>query len=169
MNPAAVGRISDQGHIMNTHPSRRLVLGAGIAAALMANTVRAATAEIYTRAFSDLAIGGYDPVAYFTQGQPVKGDSSFSHKYKGATWRFASAANRDLFIANPDKYEPQFGGYCAWAVAQGDTASGDPLKWKIVDNKLFLNYDDAVQKKWEADIPGFIRKANQNWPRILGR
>lgn len=154
---------------MNIHPDRRLVLGAGIAAALMANTVRAANAEIYTRVFSDLAVGGYDPVAYFTQGQPVKGDSSFSHKYKGATWRFASTANRDLFIANPEKYEPQFGGYCAWAVAQGDTASGDPLKWKIVDNKLFLNYDEEVQKKWEADIPGFIRKANQNWPRILGR
>lgn len=124
---------------------------------------------IYTGTFSHTAVGGYDPVAYFTQQQPVKGDTRFVFEWKGAQWRFASAENRDRFAAAPERYAPQYGGYCAWAVSQGYTASGDPKYWKLVDGKLYLNYDAEVQKKWEQDIPGFIVKADRHWPAVLGQ
>ena len=84
-------------------------------------------------------------------------------------WRFASAENRDLFLANPDAYSPQYGGYCAWAAAQGYTAPGNPKNWSVVDGKLYLNYNDKVQRDWEQDIPGFIAKADANWPAVLDK
>ena len=121
---------------------------------------------VYTGTFSSSAVGGYDPVAYFTEHKPVKGDSKISTEYKGAKWYFTSVENRDKFIASPEQYAPQYGGYCAWAVSQGYTASGDPMTWKIVNNKLYLNYDASVQKKWEASIPEFIQKADANWPKV---
>jgi YHS domain-containing protein len=124
-------------------------------------------AEIYTGLFSSLAVGGYDTVAYFKAGKPVKGAAQFETQYRGATWRFASKENLDAFRANPLAFAPQYGGYCAWAVAQGYTASGDPLIWKIVGGRLFLNYDQSVQVMWEKDIPGNIAKADRNWPRVL--
>ena len=127
-----------------------------------------ATAPIYTGFFSNQAVSGYDTVAYFTDGKPVKGNSSITHEYMGAVWQFASEDNKAKFIADPEKYAPQYGGYCAWAVSQGYTASGDPKYWKIVDGKLYLNYDASVQKRWEKDIPGFISAADKNWPGIRG-
>jgi hypothetical protein len=126
-------------------------------------------APIYTGTFSNAALGGYDSVAYFLERKPVKGDRRYVHEWMGAEWRFVSAENRERFIAAPQRYAPQYGGYCAWAVAQGYTASGDPQNWKIVDDKLYLNYDNVVQKKWEADIQGFIVKADKNWPTVLGQ
>lgn len=114
-----------------------------------------------------LAVNGYDPVAYFTDGKPVEGTDEFTLEWNGAKWRFVSAANRDAFKAEPEKYAPQFGGYCAWAVAQGYTASADPEAWKIVEGKLYLNYDKSVQKTWEEDVPGNITKAEANWPKVL--
>lgn len=114
-----------------------------------------------------VAIKGYDPVAYFTAAKPVKGESGFTFDWNGATWRFASAAHRDTFKAAPEKYAPQFGGYCAWAVSQGYTAGIDPAAWKIVNGKLYLNYSPEVQKKWERDVPGNIAKAEVNWPKLL--
>jgi YHS domain-containing protein len=114
-----------------------------------------------------VAIKGYDPVAYFEAGKPMKGDSAFAHEWSGATWRFASAANRDAFKAAPERYAPQYGGYCAWAVAQGYTAGIDPSAWKIVAGKLYLNYSPDVQKKWAGDEPGNIAKADQHWPKLL--
>lgn len=126
-----------------------------------------AEAPIYTGAFDNLAVQGYDPVAYFNEGKPVKGDKDFSTEYQGATFRFASAANRDKFVKSPQAYAPQYGGYCAWAVSQGYTAKGDARNWKIVDGKLYLNYNTSIQKKWEADVPGFIKAANANWPGVL--
>jgi hypothetical protein len=133
------------------------------------SVAQAKDAPVYTGTFSNVAVGGFDPVAYFVDGKPVKGDKAFSLDHAGASWRFASAENRDRFAAAPERYAPQFGGYCAWAVSQGYTASGDPQYWKIVDGKLYLNYDASVQKKWEQDVPGFIMKANQNWPTVLGK
>lgn len=115
------------------------------------------------------AIRGYDPVAYFTQGKPVKGDRRFSLDYQGATWRFASAENRDRFAAEPGRYAPQYGGYCAWAVSQGYTASVDPDAWRIVNDKLYLNYSTGVQKRWSQDVPGNIAKADANWPTVLNK
>jgi YHS domain-containing protein len=117
--------------------------------------------------FTGVAIKGYDPVAYFTDGKPVKGDADFSHGWNGAEWRFASAAHRDLFKADPSKYAPQFGGYCAWAVSRGYTAGIDPDAWKIVNNRLYLNYSAKVQSQWAEDISGNIAKAEENWPKII--
>ena len=115
-----------------------------------------------------VAIKGYDPVAYFTEGKARKGDSKFTHEWNGAKWHFASAAHRDAFVAAPEKYAPQYGGYCAWAVSQNYTANTDPeTAWKIVNGKLYLNYSRDVQKKWEQDVPGHIAKAEVNWPKIL--
>ena len=114
------------------------------------------------------AIRGYDPVAYFTEGKPVRGDEQFSAEYDGATWLFASAANRDKFQADPAAYAPQYGGFCAYAVSQGYTAKIEPDAWKIVDGKLYLNYDQRVQRIWEKDIPGYIADANKNWPELAG-
>jgi hypothetical protein len=113
-----------------------------------------------------LAVKGYDVVAYFTDQQPVEGSADFTHEWGGAKWRFASAAHRDLFVAAPEKYAPQFGGYCAWAVSQGYTADIDPEAWRIVEDRLYLNYSLDVQKKWETDIPGHITKARENWPGL---
>ena len=121
--------------------------------------------------FSDggAAIRGYDPVAYFTEGKPVKGKTEFTHQWKGATWRFASAANRERFAAAPEKYAPQYGGYCAYGVASGYTVKTEPDAWSVVEGKLYLNYDRNVQASWVKDIPGYIRKADANWPRALER
>lgn len=138
-----------------------------VIAALAASPASARDAEVYTGTFSSLAAGGYDAVAYFKAGRPVEGNAQFATDYKGATWRFASKENLDAFRANPAAYAPQYGGYCSWAVAQGYTASGDPQVWKIVGGKLYLNYDQSVQAKWEKDIPGFIAKADKNWPGVL--
>ena len=113
-----------------------------------------------------VAIEGIDPVAYFKEGKPVEGSSDFEHEWMGVTWRFVSAANRDLFAADPEKYAPHYGGYCAWAVAQGYTAKIDPEAWKIVDDRLYLNYSKDVQAQWSKDIPGNIAKGDGNWPKI---
>jgi YHS domain-containing protein len=117
--------------------------------------------------FGGVAIDGYDPVAYFTDGKPVEGSREFAFDWNGATWRFASAAHRELFVQAPEKYAPQYGGYCAWAVSQGYSADIDPEAWKIADGRLFLNYSLDVQRKWAADIPGNITKGDVNWPKLL--
>ena len=115
---------------------------------------------------SGVAIHGYDPVAYFTEQKPVKGSEQFTYAWMGATWRFASAAHRDQFAANPAQYTPQYGGYCSYAVSKGHTASIDPEAWRIVEGKLYLNYSKGVQKTWAQDVPGNIQKADQNWPAL---
>jgi YHS domain-containing protein len=137
-------------------------------ALLSAESASAREAEVYTGTFSSLAVGGYDAVAYFKMGKPVEGAAQFSTEYKGATWRFTSKEDLDAFKANPAAFAPQYGGHCAWAVSQGYTASGDPKVWRIVNGKLYLNYDRSVQAMWEKDIPGNIAKAERNWPSVLG-
>lgn len=151
--------------------TKNLMVAAMLALGTIAGTPLAAakTAPISTGTFSDLALSGYDTVAYFTDGKPVKGDPKFSYKYEGATWRFASAAHLEAFKADPTKYAPQYGGYCAYAVAKNSTASSDPQAWRIVDGKLFLNYDKDIQKKWEAKQAEFISSANKNWPSIVSK
>ena len=125
-------------------------------------------AEVYS-SWLGAAIRGTDPVAYFTEGRPVEGSRKFMHEWKGATWRFASAANRDAFAAAPEKYAPQYGGYCAYGVANGYTVSTVPEAWSIVDGKLYLNYSLGVRADWLKDVPGYIRKANAGWPKALER
>ncbi|MGD0283014.1 MAG: YHS domain-containing (seleno)protein [Dissulfurispiraceae bacterium] len=116
-----------------------------------------------------VAIKGYDPVAYFIDGKPVRGSIGFEYIWMGAKWHFASADNRDLFIRNPEKYVPKYGGYCAYAVSVGTTADIDPEEWNIVAGKLYLNLSRKIRDKWSKDIPGNIRKADENWPNILKR
>ncbi len=147
---------------------KRLILALALAAALP-GVAMAAKPPVYTAPFSQVAAGGYDVVAYFTVGRPVKGDAKFVTQWKGVTWQFSSAGNLAKFKANPAAYAPQYGGYCAWAAANGYTAKGDPLQWKIVGGKLYLNYNAEIQSRWVKDIPGFIRKGDANWPAILDK
>ena len=109
------------------------------------------------------ALHGYDPVAYFTLGAPTPGSSQFVAEHDGATYRFASAENRDLFNSDPEHYAPQYGGFCAFGTAMGRKFDGDPNAWRIVDNKLYLNLNKQIQERWLVDIPGFIRSADHNW------
>lgn len=143
-----------------------LILAAGLLLAIPATAL--AKSEINTSFIGSVAIEGTDPVAYFAEGRAVEGSSHYTHRWKGAQWRFKSAANRDAFVADPEKYAPQFGGYCAWAVSQGYTASIDPEAWTIHGGKLYLNYSKGVQAQWSEDIPGNIAKGERNWPKVLG-
>lgn len=114
-----------------------------------------------------VAIGGYDPVAYVTEQKPVKGLPEFQSVHRGSMFRFASAAHRDVFAAEPDKYAPQYGGYCAYGMAKGYKAKIDPAAFTVVDGKLFLNYNDTVRAQWLSDISGYIRQADANWPEAM--
>ncbi|WIV97286.1 YHS domain-containing (seleno)protein [Kinneretia aquatilis] len=116
-----------------------------------------------------VGLRGHDPVAYHTVGAPTAGKAEFSAKHKGVTYLFASAANRDAFNANPDKYEPAYGGFCAMGVALEKKLDGDPAAWKLVDGKLHLNVNKDVQKKWLEDVPGNNKKADANWPSIKAK
>lgn len=113
-----------------------------------------------------VAIDGYDPVAYFTDGKPVEGSADYSFEWQGATWRFASAEHRDRFAGQPERWAPQYGGYCAWAVGHGHTATIDPEAWSIVNGKLYLNYSRDVQTKWTPEKEKWIEAADRNWPRM---
>lgn len=123
--------------------------------------------EVQYFAENGLAIRGTDPVAYFTQGKPVQGSASFEYVWNNVTWRFVNAEHREKFIANPEQYAPQYGGFCAWAVSQGYTASIVPEAWRIVDGKLYLNFSLRVQRRWERNISENIAKADANWPGVL--
>lgn len=135
-------------------------------AAIM-GTANAGEDEIFTSFFSNAGAGGYDVVAYFTESKPVEGDDGISTEYKGADWYFSSKENLDLFLADPEKYLPQYGGYCAWAVANNSTASGDPLQWAVVNGKLYLNYNADIQAQWNADKENLIALGDMNWPQVL--
>ncbi len=122
-------------------------------------------AEVFTT--KGIAIRGYDAVAYFVDSKPVKGSKSYQHKWKDATWQFSTADNLAKFKQNPERYAPQYGGYCAYAVANGSTAPTDPDAWTIVDDKLYLNFSKSVQKKWLNNRDENIKKGDQNWPGVL--
>ncbi len=126
-----------------------------------------AAKPVYSGGRERAAIRGYDPVAYFTQYKPVKGNQQFLFKYKGAKWLFSSQVNLDAFKANPEKYAPQYGGYCAYAISNGSRASIKPEYFTIHDNKLYLNYSKAVYSKWKKDKEDYITKANAKWPEII--
>jgi YHS domain-containing protein len=146
--------------------NRRITLAAAFAAILPAAAMAAAP-EIFTGIIDGVGAGGYDAVSYFDGARPVEGKAEFSTDWKGATWRFATEANLAAFKSSPEKFAPQFGGYCAYAVSKGATAKGDPLVWTLVDGKLYFNLSSDVKKLWSADIPGNIAKGNANWPAVL--
>ncbi len=148
--------------------SRRSLLSIAIAAPVVATLpllAVAATPEVYND--GGIAVDGSDVVAYFTEGRPIAGNEAITHDYMGVIWQFSSTENRDLFAANPEAYAPQYGGYCAFAVSQGYTASTVPEAWSIVDDKLYLNFSTSVRRRWERDIPGHIMAADANWPSVL--
>jgi len=149
--------------------TRRNLIGLGASLPLLALSARAGRAMSTPAIYAEdgVAIDGTDPVAYFTENRPVPGDPAITHDWMGATWRFASTANRDAFAADPAAYAPQFGGYCAWAVSEGYTASTVPDAFRIVDGKLYLNYSRRIQRRWERDIPGHITRGQTNWPDVL--
>jgi len=131
-----------------------------------ASPALADSAPIYTPLRNSIALGGYDTVSYFS-GKPMKGDKRFITEYKGASWRFATRANLDLFNANPEAFTPQYGGYCAWALAHGKLAKASPKSWLVEDGKLYLNFNARIQKQWLADKDEFITEADMRWPNIL--
>lgn len=142
------------------------VIRAVLAFFMMATALLAQRAPAVYTTKGNLALGGYDAVAYFKEGKPVAGKPEFSYKWMDATWRFSSAENREAFKAEPEKYAPQYGGYCAFGTSQGHLVPGDPQAWKVVDDKLYLNYNKDVQKFWLQDVPGNIEKANENYPKL---
>jgi YHS domain-containing protein len=151
--------------------SRRAAL---LFAALITLTAPALAAkpEIYLKKGWQYAIGGADAVAYQSLAPgaaPVQGSDQFTVAYKGATWRFASAANRDAFAANPVKYAPQYGGYCAWALARNKLAAGDPAVWFVKNGKVYLNINKSIQKQWLANIDRDIANGDRNWPGVLSK
>lgn len=151
--------------------SRRAILGlasVGVivvaAAGFFAFSPKAAISD-YNVDAANVAIHGYDTVAYFTDGKPTKGDSEFEHVWEDARWQFASATNRDLFVTNPERYAPKFGGYCAAGVALGEYADADPEAWSIVDGKLYMISSKEGQKDWQTAKEGHIGYAEYNWER----
>jgi YHS domain-containing protein len=136
---------------------------AGVAALLtLSNAALAGTVNVE----NGVAIKGYDPVAYFTDHKPVEGSAVYKADYEGATYEFASEAHRALFAAAPEKYVPQFGGFCAYGTALGHKADIDPAAFTIVDGKLYLNYSLKVRETWKQDIPGYIHKAEEAWRAV---
>ena len=116
-----------------------------------------------------LALRGHDPVAYFSASAPTLGKQQFTARHEGATYRFASAANRDAFVANPARYAPAYGGFCAMGVALEKKLDVDPQAWRVVDGRLYLNVNKDVQKRWLDDVPGNLATAEKNWPRLKDR
>jgi hypothetical protein len=116
----------------------------------------------------DLAIKGYDAVAYFQAGKALKGNESYTFQWHNLTWQFQSKENRDLFATGPEKYAPQYDGYCAWAMTEARKAQADPEVWKIVEGRLYLNCSTTAYEKWSRDLPGNIKKADANWLKING-
>lgn len=113
-----------------------------------------------------VAVRGHDPVAYFKDGKPVKGSAEHRFEHKGSMFHFASKANRDAFAAEPERYAPQYGGFCAFGMSGGYKAAIDPVAFTVREGKLYLNYNLEVQKQWSADIPGHVNKADRNWPAV---
>lgn len=153
--------------------SRRSVLALGSAALLFSTAARAAQPAINTLKNSvfggrtDTAINGYDTVAYFTVGKPVMGQDNLAYEWMGAKWKFSSQANLDLFKGNPEKYAPQYGGYCAYGVAEGALVKVEPDQFTVRDGKLYLNYDADVQAMWRKDPAGYIKIADERFPALL--
>ena len=154
----------------------RLMFAASLVLAGFGSLVHAAAAADrvnvsagLTEAGAPLAIHGYDPVAFFTQGKPLVGKMGITTVYQGAAFRFASEANKKVFEASPERYAPQYGGYCAFGAAKGAKYDGDPRVFAIVGGKLYFNLSPDIQKKWNEDVAGYIKKADASWPKIVDK
>jgi len=148
-------------------PFRKLILVvltsfAGLSAAPSA---RADAPVFYTA--GGAAIRGYDTVAYFNVGEPVRGQQDITVMWKGAVWQFSSQENRETFESNPRAYAPQYGGYCAFALSRGYIADTDPQAWRIVDGKLYLIHSVGLSTVWDQDVVGNLARSEDNWPDVL--
>ena len=143
-----------------------LVVGAGAGAIIWASGNHAG--QVNTDS-SRIAIKGYDPVAYFTREAPVAGRSEYSHEWNNATWLFSTAEHRDRFAADPEAYAPAYGGYCAWAIAEGTVAGINPDMWHIEEGRLYLNFSARTNRRFLNDVSGNIARAEGNWPDIRAR
>ncbi len=141
----------------------------GAALFIALRPARADTPAAVNVSAAGLAIEGYDPVAYFAAGRPTPGDPRFTAVHEGATYRFASEDHRRRFLAEPARYVPVYGGFCAYGVSQGYKVKIDPTVFRIVDGRLYLNYDPSIGRRWARDIPGYIRSANANCPGLSAR
>ncbi len=146
---------------------RTFLVSAAAAPALTFLTKAAVAAEPPVFATKGIAINGYDPVGYFTEGQAVKGLAEFTSEWDGATLQFASAGTKAMFDADPEKFAPKYGGYCAYAVSKGYTASTDPQAWSIHEDRLYLNFSKSVRALWSARKRHHIKSADANWPGVL--
>lgn len=147
--------------------NKLIALISGVLLLIISNSIYAYDDPVYTSFFSDKALSGYDTVAYFKQNKAIKGSKKFTTEYKGATWYFSSQENLKTFTQEPEKYAPQYGGYCAYAAADNRTAGGDPELWSIHNGKLYLSYDEDIVEKWEKDKRGIVERADKNWPALL--
>jgi len=146
----------------------RRALGLGLCASAISAPVFAEPAKVNSGFFNGLAIHGYDVMTYWNNGDPQEGDRDIRATYKGVDWVFVSESNRAAFLKDPEKYAPQYGGYCAYAASQNAIADVDPLAWRIWEGKLYLNYDIRVRRTWAGDIDGNIAKADAYWPGLVG-
>lgn len=145
--------------------TRRTLLASLAAAPLVPAMVRAATPPVY--AFEGIAIHGHDPVGYVSDAAPVAGDPAISADWMGASFLFATPANRNLFLSDPDTYAPRYGGYCAYAMSKGSIAPTVPEAWAVHEGRLYLNFSLRARELWLQDVPGNIAKADGYWPDIL--
>lgn len=156
-----------------TRPKTRQLIAASLLGLALISSAYAAPAVntlkrgLISDSATGVAINGYDTVAYFTDGKPVKGSEAFATTWNGAQWQFASKAHLDLFKATPEQYAPQYGGYCAYGVSQGYLVSTEPEQFTVRDGKLYLNYDSSVQKKWTKDIAGYNKTADGKFSDLL--
>lgn len=139
---------------------KKILMAVAVATAGLASTVAEAGNQLAT------ALGGFDTVAYFTEGKAVPGRAKYHHFWNGAVWYFSSEENRNQFAATPTSFAPQYDGYCAWAASQNYKRPGDPQVWQIVDGKLYVKVHEGAQEKWRADIPNHITQGDDNWTRI---
>ena len=117
--------------------------------------------------YAGLGAKGHDVVSYFADAKPAAGKDSYTVEHAGLKWQFASAEHRDLFRADPAKYVPQYGGFCSWGVANGKLFDVDPVNgWRVVNGKLYLNFNADIQKVFDKDAAGFIARADANWPGL---
>lgn len=140
-------------------PIRTILLLAGL---VLGTVINAQKTEVY--APDGLALNGYDVVAFFTKAQAIKGDPQYTQQWKDVSWQFSSKANLDSFAANPEKYAPQYGGYCAFGASRGYKAPTETDTWTIDNNKLYFNYNQQVKKAWDKDRPKLIAEADRKWP-----
>lgn len=148
---------------MNRHTAMRnffVLLLTALAAALFVTAAHAN--EFFEK--DGVALRGYDVVAYVEDSQAAKGSVQYKAEYKGSIFHFSSAAHRDAFAADPAKYAPQYGGFCAYGMSKGYKAATDPAAFTVVNGKLYLNYNRDVQRQWSADVPGFVSLADKQWP-----